>query len=147
MSEILEQQARQRSREMEQAWEKFNGLKKRPRGERLEHAALWEEHCRTDPKLIAERIGWVLRGQYGEGVGIIADHWVHKYKAPRAAKELFYWIACFEWSADQYYVKKIWGELTEEQKERIQKAIEGEIAKYLKMEKEEGRIYRDLQSN
>ena len=81
--------------------------------------------CRTDAALVAERIAWLLAGNYGYGAHQASRQMIDSMKVPHAA--LFYLIASLEWQTGDYYAAKCWQSLTTEEKAKLNEAIGTEV--------------------
>ena len=81
--------------------------------------------CRTDAPLVAERIAWMLGGNYGYGAYQASRQMVDSMRNPKPA--LFYLIASLEWQTGDYYAVRVWQSLTAEQKLTLNELIGVEV--------------------
>jgi len=95
--------------------------------ERREAAAEFYEAMALDPKLVAERIGWLIDGNYGYGSYKATE----RVLASRMNKEawLVQTIGALEWQVPPRMTVQIWKKLTAAQRERLHRAIVKEIAR------------------
>ena len=96
--------------------------------ERKEAMAQFLDTCRTDAALVAERIAWLLGGNYGFGAYVASRQMVDSMRNPKPA--LFYLIASLEWQTGDYYAAKCWQALTEVERERLNELIGVEVELY-----------------
>jgi len=90
------------------------------------HAAMqFAEHLAHDPALVAERIGWLVDGNYGYGAYKAAE----RVLAGRGNKEawLVQTIGALEWQVPPRMTVQIWKKLSPAQREKLHKAIVKEL--------------------
>ena len=95
-----------------------------PMVERRENYKEFAADMEAMPRLIAERIGWLLTGSYGFGQMILAQRALET-RNPKA--HLFRLIAIFEWRTGRSYAAKAWRLASEATKVALNKAIDAEI--------------------
>lgn len=81
----------------------------------------------TDPALIAERIGWLIDGNYGYGPMLLARRIVASPRSNRAAG-LSQLICVFEWRCPRAMGVAAWKKLSKAQQHALDAAIETVIA-------------------
>lgn len=103
-----------------------------PTQERRENEAKLLEILREDPELVAQRISWLIDGSYGYGSYRQAWQVLDKKRMNRSAW-LVQTIGALEWHVVPRRVAHLWHQLTQAQKDALNKAVEKEI-----LEAEEG---------
>lgn len=100
-----------------------------PLAERQEARKDWTEALQ-DPALIAERVSWLLDGNYGFGAHIAAQEVAGNKRMNRPA-----WmgitIAALEWNCPSNFARAAWNKITTAQQEAITAAIQAEINQFL----------------
>lgn len=81
---------------------------------------------KQNPEMVAETIGWLLRGHYGQGAYISAWTFINaRYE------KCFEWLvevtARLEWSVPRSYLLSIWSSLSKEEKIRLRWFVSQEI--------------------
>jgi hypothetical protein len=98
-----------------------------PLSERKECQANFLEAMATDPAVVAERIGWMLDGNYGYGQMLMAKRIVASPRMNRVAA--LSQLACvFEWRCPRAMGVAAWKKLTKTQQRDLESAIETVIA-------------------
>lgn len=120
-------QAEYERREIDEARRKVIEVERAPLAERKEACADFFEAMRDRPELIAERIGWLLAGNYGYGSMILAKQVLKNRRMNRPAA-LTQMIATYEWMCPPRMAVEAWKRLTSAQKEALQVAVEEVIA-------------------
>lgn len=96
--------------------------------EKRQAAREWAKDLAEDPKLIAERIGWLLNGNYGKGSYDAAREWSDpKHKGRNVHAWLTQTIAALEWSCSKRLATVEWKKLTPAQKAKLSKLIQAEV--------------------
>lgn len=104
-----------------------------PLADRKECQAAFLNAMATDPALIAERIGWLIDGNYGYGPMLLAKRIVTSPRMNRVAG-LSQLICVFEWRCPRTMGMAAWKMLTKSQKADLETAIETVIAEAEKSE-------------
>lgn len=109
------------SRALQEAHQQVEACKRAPLAERKENAAHFLEVMREQPSLIAERIEWLIAGNYGYGQMLNAKRTL----ASRGNKEaqLNVQIACCEWSVPADLAIAAWKKLSAAEKKKLDAAI------------------------
>ncbi len=108
--------------ELREAHRRLDEVEKAPLAERKEAAAEFLEAMRDDPGLVAERIDWLLKGNYGYGPMKKAKQIVGSPRMNRPAA-LTHMIAAFEWSTPNAMAISGWKKLTKQQQAALDKAV------------------------
>lgn len=119
-------QADYERRERSEAQQKLREVEKAPLAERKEAAAEFLVAMRDHPGLVAERIGWLLDGNYGYGSMLMAKQVLGSPRMNRSAA-LTHMIAAFEWSTPGAMAIAGWKKLTKSQQAALDKAVEAVI--------------------
>lgn len=101
-------------------------IERTPLNERKEAAAEFAEALRERPERVAERVGWLLGGNYGFGSYKAARDVLKRPRANRAAW-LVQTIASLEWRCPQRAAAKAWTGLTPTQKKALAEHVNREI--------------------
>ena len=89
----------------------------------------WLHDMRTDPQLIADRIGWLLGGNYGYGSYLISRQIADNKRLNREAA-LSQMIAALEWRCPARFAARAWNKLTPDQQQELSKRIQTELDDY-----------------
>lgn len=110
-------------------------VEKAPLSERQEGRDAWVEALQA-PEFVAERIGWLLNGSYGQGSYAAA---LQVIGSPRMNVQawLGQTIAAIEWHCPANFARAAWCKLTDDQKKTLADLIQKEID-YKVAEMEEG---------
>ena len=119
-------QADYERRELDEANRKLREVEKAPLADRKEAADEFFEAMRDDPALVAERLRWLLDGNYGYGSMLMAKRILKSPRMNRSAA-LTHMIAAFEWSAPGPLVMAAWKKLTKGQQAALEKVVQAEI--------------------
>lgn len=113
-------------RELHNAYQKLVDVKNLPLAERKENKAELFEAMQKHPGIIAERIGWLLDGNYGYGERLQA---LRILKSPRMNREaaLTQLIASHEWMVPADMTMAAWKKLTAAEKKKLDKLVKKEI--------------------
>ena len=113
-------------REFNEASQKLREVEKAPLADRKEAAAEFLASMRDHPDLVAERIGWLLGGNYGYGPMQMAKRVLGSPRMNRSAS-LTHMIGAFEWSAPGAMAIAAWKKLTAGQQAALESAVQGAI--------------------
>ncbi len=113
------------------ARKKLDALKKEPLSERKENAAQFLSALK-DPELIAQRIEWLLEGNYGHGQMLMARQSAEKGKGgnKNVEAQLNILVAGFEWQCPADLAIKAWKSLSASEKAKLDTAIKKVIKNY-----------------
>ena len=89
----------------------------------------------TDPALVAERIAWLIDGNYGYGPMVLAKRIVASPRSNRVAG-LSQLVCVYEWRCPRVMGVAAWKKLTKSQKHALESAIETVIAEAEKAEQQ-----------
>lgn len=106
--------------------DKYREVAALPLADRKAAAKMFFEAMRDEPELVAERIGWLLAGNYGYG-GMKAAEEVLKNKRMNRMAWLTQAVGVCEWQCPQDMQIRMWKKLTKEQKEALDNAILAEL--------------------
>jgi len=120
-------QAEYESNELAMARRDEERINAEPLNERKECQAAFLDAMATDPALIAERIGWLIDGNYGYGPMLLAKRIVASPRVNRVAA-LSQLICVFEWRCPRTMGIAAWKKLTKAQQRALDAAIETVIA-------------------
>jgi hypothetical protein len=98
-------------REMRAARAQQAAVQRAPLRDRKEAQLAFFEAMRDDPSLVAERIGWLLDGNYGFGPMAIAQDVLQRPRMNRQAI-LTQMIGVFEWQCPEDMTRSAWKRLT-----------------------------------
>ena len=119
-------QAEYERRELAEAQRKLTEVEKAPLAERKEAAAEFLTAMRDHPDLVAERIGWLLGGNYGYGSMLKAKQILASPRMNRSAA-LTHMVGAFEWSSPSAMTMASWKKLTKAQQAALERAVQAEI--------------------
>jgi len=119
-------QAEYERRELTEAQNKLTQLRRAPLSDRKEAQADFLKAMREDPKLVAERVGWLLDGNYGYGPMAMAKSVLGSPRMNRSAA-LTQMIGAFEWMSPEDMVRAAWKKLSASEKAALERAVQGAI--------------------
>jgi hypothetical protein len=114
-------------RELNRANREAHEIERAPLTDRKEGAQTYFEVMRDDPARVAERIAWLINGEYGQGQMLKAKQIVSSPRMNRVAA-LSGLIAIYEFRTSQVMAIAAWKKLTKPQQTLLNKAIEVVIA-------------------
>lgn len=118
-------QAAYEANELREFQAKLREVERAPLRERQEDAQEFASTLRTDPELIAERIGWLFDGNYGYGSYVTARR-VLRSRMNKEAWALIT-VAAVEWRTTNVYARKAYNALSASEKAHINRLIDREI--------------------
>lgn len=113
-------------RERSEAHQKLTEVERAPLADRKEAAAAFLEAMREYPEIVGERVGWLLRGNYGYGSKLMARQILQSPRMNRSAA-LTQMVAAFEWSSPSAMTRASWKKLTKGQQAALERAVQAEI--------------------
>ena len=113
-------------RELADARKKIDQLRRAPLSDRKEAQAEFLKAMRTDPELVAERLGWLLNGSYGYGSMLMAKQVLASPRMNRSAA-LTQLVGAFEWMTPEDMVRAAWKKLSTREKATLETAVQGAI--------------------
>ena len=120
-------QAEYERREAAEARHHMAEIRRAPLRDRQEARAAFFEAMRDVPGVVADRIGWLLDGNYGYGSMMLAKNILHHRRMNRVAA-LTQMIGVFEWHSPEDMTRQAWKRLTAAEKHalavHVQRAIE-----------------------
>jgi hypothetical protein len=108
-------QAEYEQRELREANQRLTEVERAPLADRKEAAVEFLAAMRDDPDLVAERVGWLLDGNYGYGQMLMAKRVLGAPRMNRVAA-LTQMVAAFEWSSPGAMTREAWKKLTKARK-------------------------------
>lgn len=126
----LPSQAEYEHRELQGAHKRLEEIQRAPLAERKEAQASFLEALRDSPELVAERIGWLLDGNYGYGAMQLAKRVLSSPRMNRSAA-LTQMVGAFEWQSPEVLTREAWKRLTPGQKASLEEAVQGAITSAL----------------
>ena len=105
-----------------------------PLSERKEAREAFHRDMAAAPEIVAERIGWMLDGNYGYGQMLMAKQILAAKRMNREAA-LTQLISVFEWQCPRRMGVEAWKTLTPAQKKSLSAAVAVVIAEAEKQEK------------
>jgi hypothetical protein len=121
-SASLPSQSEYERNELAEANQKLREVERAPLAERKEAAAEFLAAMRDHPAMVAERIGWLLDGNYGYGSMLMAKRVLGSPRMNRPAA-LTHMIGAFEWSTPGAMAIAGWKKLTKAQQIALDKAV------------------------
>jgi len=98
-----------------------------PLAERKEACAEFLEAMRHSPDLVAERIGWLLDGNYGYGSMQAAKRVIKGSSRMNKAAQLTHMVAALEWRCPARMAAQAWKALSSSEKKALDRAVGAEI--------------------
>ena len=118
-------QAEYEATEMHNAMARERKINAAPLVDRHEARAEFSDALKS-PELVAERVRWLLDGNYGYGEMMRAQAIASNRRANRAAN-LGRLIAVYEWQCPADFATQAWKGLTPEQQTAVNAAIDAEV--------------------
>lgn len=115
------------NREVFDALKRIEKLRKAPLAHRREARAAFLESLR-DPDLIAERVHWILIGNYGYGEMLIARQILSNKRMNRAAA-LVHMVAALDDGCPEDFARAAWHELSAREQTKLDRAVKATIAR------------------
>ena len=119
-------QAEYERRELTDAQRRLDEVERAPLAERKEAATEFFEAMRDNPEIVAERVGWLLGGNYGYGSMMKAKQVLGSPRMNRSAA-LTQMVAAYEWSSPSAMTRAAWKKLTKAQQDALERAVQEEI--------------------
>lgn len=113
-------------RELSATRRQISEIERAPLADRKEAAEKFYAAMRDCPELIAERVGWLLDGNYGYGPMLMAKRVLGSPRMNRSAA-LTQLIATLEWSTPSAMTRSSWNKLTKDQQAALEKAVQATI--------------------
>ena len=105
--------------------------------ERKENRSEFREDCQERPDIVAERVSWLIAGNYGYGCYQQARLMLENKRMNRRS-----WfcqiIAALEWQITRDDAIKVWKELTKEQRDRLDGLLDDVVINGLRDMEQEG---------
>jgi hypothetical protein len=120
-------QAQYEANELAIATRDENRINAEPLADRKEAQATFLEAMATEPKIVAERIEWLLEGNYGHGQMLMAQRATKRMNRAALWTQL---VAVFEWRCPRNLASAAWQKLSGTQQARLQRLVEKVIAEY-----------------
>jgi len=119
----MESQQQYEMRSLDEARRHEMEVERTPLSERRENAASFLGVMQRDPALVAERIGWLIDGNYGYGEMLVAKRVVTNPRLNRRAA-LVQLVGIYEWMTPRDMVIRAWKKLTTGQKRDLDAAVD-----------------------
>jgi len=113
-------------RELASAHKHMTRIETAPIDDRKEAAASFFEAMQKLPELIAERIGWLIDGNYGYGEMLMAKRVLGSPRMNRSAV-LVQLIGAFEWQSPGAMTRAAWKKLSRDQQVRLEMEVQAAI--------------------
>jgi hypothetical protein len=113
-------------REIREAHAQQRAVSKAPLAERKEAQHEFFEAMRDRPRIVGERIGWLLDGNYGYGSMLLAKKILHSPRMNRIAA-LTQMVGVFEWQCPEDMTRAAWKRLSPGEKHELARAVEHAI--------------------
>lgn len=120
-------QADYERRERAEAQAKLREIEKAPLAERKEAAAEFFAAMRDQPEIVAQRVGWLLDGNYGQGSWQIAKQVLASKRSNRTAA-LTQLAGAFEWQSPEAMTRAAWNKLSKSEQTALDRAVREVIA-------------------
>lgn len=127
-SSSIRSQAEYERRELAEAHKKLDKVNRLPIAVRKEAQAAFFEVMRSNPELVAERLGWLLAGSYGYGPMLLAKRVLASPRMNRAAA-LTQMVGVFEWQSRDDMSRAAWKKLSASEKARLSRAVQRAITR------------------
>jgi hypothetical protein len=98
-------------------------INREPLRDRRECQASYLDAMRTDPATVAERIAWLIEGNYGKGPQLLAARIVSNPRLNRVAC-LAQLVCVYEWRCPRVMGREAWKKLTKSQQATLARVIE-----------------------
>ena len=119
-------QAEYESRELREAQSKLGEVSRAPLADRKEAQAEFLAAMRDHPEIVAERVGWLLAGNYGYGSKLLADRVFSSPRMNRSAA-LTQMVAAFEWQCPEDMARAAWKKLSPTAQAHLERVVRNEI--------------------
>lgn len=120
-------QADYERRERSEAQQRLAEIRRQPLADRKEAQVKFLEAMRDEPDLVAERLGWLLDGNYGYGAMLMAKQVLGSPRMNRSAA-LTQMVGAFEWMTPEEMTRSAWNRLSTAEKAKLEKAVQAVIA-------------------
>jgi hypothetical protein len=114
-------------RELEEARRNEREVDSAPLAERKAAQAEFVDALKHSPSIIAERVGWLLEGQYGMGAMLQAHAITSRMNRPATYTQM---IAVLDHNCPRRLAVDAWKKLTKPEQKKLQQLIEAEIESY-----------------
>lgn len=109
--------------EVGRAVQKMQEVARAPLSDRKEARTAFGEAMATDPALVAERVGWLIDGNYGFGEMIKAKQVIASPRMNRRAA-LTQMVGVYEWQCPGDFAVDAWKKLSGSQKSALDAALD-----------------------
>jgi hypothetical protein len=114
-------------RELQEARRAEQEVDRAPLSERKENMQSFYESMRDEPETVAERIDWVLTGNYGYGQMLVARQATKRTNRPALFTQL---VGVYEWRCPRRMAVDAWKKLTKVEQAKLQLAVEAVVAEH-----------------
>lgn len=123
VSEAMRSDHAYASRTLGEAHQHAQEVEKAPLDERKEARDAFYEVMAEDPALVAERISWIIDGNYGHGEMLKAKQVIASPRMNRRAA-LTHLVGMYEWKCPGNFAIDAWKKLTAQQKAALDAAVD-----------------------
>lgn len=113
-------------REIRAAHKQIDEVNKAPLADRKEAAAEFYEAMAERPRLVGERVSWLLDGNYGYGSMLLAKN-ILSHKRMNRVAALTQMVGVFEWQSPEVMTRQVWKRLSPGEKNELARAVEHAI--------------------
>lgn len=113
-------------REIREAHKHLEEINKAPLADRKEAATAFFEAMAERPRLVGERVGWLLDGNYGYGSMLLARN-ILSHKRMNRVAALTQMVGAFEWQSPEVMTRQAWKRLSAGEKNELARAVEHAI--------------------
>ena len=122
-------------RELDDAIRNEREVERAPLAVRKEAQQEFFDAIKLHPSVVAERVGWLLEGQYGKGPQLQAFNVTARMNRPAAYSQM---IAVLDHNCPRNMAVAAWKKLTKLEQRKLQQLIEAEIESFEARQREEG---------
>ena len=116
---------------------KLDALDKQPLADRKEARREFKAAMASNPNLVANRIDWMLDGNYGRGPYVMARQVMGMTSRANKAAMLTQMIAGLDWSCPDRFARTAYKKLTQEQQDLLTSKVQTIIDEWVEAQKEE----------
>lgn len=118
-------------RELDEVCKRLADVDRQSRAEREEARANFAQACAENPKLVHDRVGWLLDGSYGYGAYYLAWQIATGSKRNNKPAQMCQLIAALEWYCTGADCRKVYKALAPETQAKLTAAIDTAISEAL----------------
>jgi hypothetical protein len=114
-------------REIASAIKNEQAVERAPLAERKEAQQSFFETIKHHPEIIAERVLWLLEGQYGQGAMLLAHNITARSNRPAAYCQM---IAVLDHNCPRRMAAEAWKKLTSKEQAKLERLLETTIEEF-----------------